>query len=146
MRIDLTKTQKEATYQVMLDILSLFLCYNAFLIMVDVPEIYMHQFWFTISKIKDSSSYHFKLDNKKFRIGVELFREIIQICLRIPNQVFVEPPSHKDIVTFIKSFGSKGALKSIPDLFTDHMYQPWRTFASIVNKCLSWKTTAVDKL
>nr|GEX12324.1 hypothetical protein [Tanacetum cinerariifolium] len=121
-RTDPTKTQKEAIYQVVLDTLSLSPCYNAFLITSDVPEIYMHQFWFTISKIKDSSSY------------------------QVPNQQFVEPPSHEDIVTFIKSLGYKGALKSIPDLFTDHMYQPWRTLVSITNKCISSKTTGVDKL
>ncbi|GJV92427.1 retrovirus-related pol polyprotein from transposon TNT 1-94 [Tanacetum coccineum] len=77
MRIDPTKTQKEATYQVVLDTLSLSPCYNAFLIIANVPEIYMHQFWFTISKIKDSSSYQFKLDKKKCIIGVEVFRKVL---------------------------------------------------------------------
>ncbi|GJS20764.1 hypothetical protein Tco_0449396, partial [Tanacetum coccineum] len=42
MRIDPTKTHKEATYQVILDILKLSPCYNAFLISADVHEIYMH--------------------------------------------------------------------------------------------------------
>ncbi|GJU53782.1 hypothetical protein Tco_1227496, partial [Tanacetum coccineum] len=107
MRIDPTKTQKEATYQVVLDTLTLLPCYNAFLIITIVPEIYMHQ---------------------------------------VPNQEFVEPPSHDEIVTFIKSLGYKGALENVPDLFTDHMYQPWRTFASIINKCISGKTMGVDKL
>ncbi|GKB83242.1 hypothetical protein Tco_0950137 [Tanacetum coccineum] len=140
MRIDPIKTQKEDTYQVVLDNLTLSPCYNAFLITIDVPKIYMHQFWFTISKIKDCSSYQFKLDNKKFRIGVEVFREVLQICPRVPNQEFVKPPSHNEVVTFIKSLSYKGALESVPDLFTDHMYQPWRTFASIINKCLFGKT------
>nr|GEV68435.1 retrovirus-related Pol polyprotein from transposon TNT 1-94 [Tanacetum cinerariifolium] len=36
MRIDPTKKQKEATYQVVVDILKLFLCYNAFLITADI--------------------------------------------------------------------------------------------------------------
>nr|GEU37399.1 hypothetical protein [Tanacetum cinerariifolium] len=103
-------------------------------------------FWFTISKIKDYSSYQFKLDNKKFRIGVEVFREILQICPRVPNQEFVEPPSHDEIVTFIKSLDYKAALESVPHIFNNHMYQPWRTFASIINKFLSRKTTGVDKL
>ncbi|GKC64072.1 hypothetical protein Tco_1096670 [Tanacetum coccineum] len=62
---------------------------NAFLISADVPEIYMQQFWFTISKIKDSSLYQFKLDNKKFKIGVELFCEILQICLKVPNIICI---------------------------------------------------------
>nr|GEW11254.1 hypothetical protein [Tanacetum cinerariifolium] len=67
MRTDPTKTHKEATYQVVLDTLALSPCYNAFLITADVLEIYMQQFWFTISMIKDSSLYKFKLDNKSYK-------------------------------------------------------------------------------
>ncbi|GKA05223.1 hypothetical protein Tco_1248098 [Tanacetum coccineum] len=42
MRIDPIKTQKESTYQVVLDSLALTTCYPAFLITTDVLEIYMH--------------------------------------------------------------------------------------------------------
>ncbi|GKE85036.1 hypothetical protein Tco_1558778, partial [Tanacetum coccineum] len=117
---------------VVLDTLTLSPCYNAFLITVDVLEIYMHQFWFTISKIKDSSTYKFKLDNKTFKIGVEVFREVLEICPRLPNQRFVEPPSHEETVSFIKEIGYKGDLESITELFTDHMYQPWRQFDQLI--------------
>nr|GEU65768.1 hypothetical protein [Tanacetum cinerariifolium] len=65
------KPKKEPTYQVVLDILALSHCYHAFLITKEVLEVYMQQFWFTISKMKDSSSYQFKLDKKKCRIDVE---------------------------------------------------------------------------
>nr|GEU93775.1 hypothetical protein [Tanacetum cinerariifolium] len=51
MRIDPTMAQNESTYQVILDIIKNSPCYNAFLITVDVPEIYMQQFWFTIKKV-----------------------------------------------------------------------------------------------
>ncbi|GJZ57814.1 hypothetical protein Tco_0613308 [Tanacetum coccineum] len=78
MRIEPTKTQKEAMYQVVLDTLKISPCYKAFLVIDDVPEIYMHQFWFTITKIKDSSSYKFKLDKKKFKVRVEVFHEVFQ--------------------------------------------------------------------
>ncbi|GJV38941.1 hypothetical protein Tco_1417381 [Tanacetum coccineum] len=74
MRIEPTKTQKEARYQVVLDTLKLSPWYNAFLVTVDVPKVYMHQFWFTISKINDSSSYQFKLDKKNFKVGVDVYR------------------------------------------------------------------------
>nr|GEX05211.1 hypothetical protein [Tanacetum cinerariifolium] len=121
MRIDPNKTQKETTYQVVPDTLKLSPCYNAFTIIAYVPEIYMHQFWFTISKIKDSSSYKLKLDNKTFKIGVEIFREILQMCPKIPNQRFDESPSHEEIVTIIKEIGYKGDLKSITKMLTDHI-------------------------
>ncbi|GJW72711.1 hypothetical protein Tco_0132081 [Tanacetum coccineum] len=110
-----------------MDALALSLCYPAFLITADVPEIYIQQFWFTISKIKDSSSYQFKLDKKKCRIDVEVFRDILQICPRLPNQEFDEPPSDEEIVSFVKELGYKGDFGSVTVVYTDHMHQPWRT-------------------
>ncbi|GJY20812.1 hypothetical protein Tco_0393378 [Tanacetum coccineum] len=114
MRIKPTKTRKEDTYQVVLDILKLSPCYNAFL-----------------------------LDNKKFKVSVKFFHEILNIFPKVPNKEFVAPPPHDVIVTFIKSLGYKGSLVYLSDLYTDHMYQPWRTFASIINKCLSGKSLVV---
>ncbi|GJX01092.1 hypothetical protein Tco_0185005 [Tanacetum coccineum] len=70
MRIDPTKTQKDPTYQVVLDALALTTCYPAFLITADVPEIYMQQFWFTINK-KDSITYRFKIDKKSYIIDMK---------------------------------------------------------------------------
>ncbi|GKD45247.1 hypothetical protein Tco_1269892 [Tanacetum coccineum] len=70
-RIAFTKLQREATYQVTFDALKLSPCYPAFLITAGVLEIYMHQFWNTVTKVKDSSSYQFKLDNKMFRVNAE---------------------------------------------------------------------------
>ncbi|GJR61430.1 retrovirus-related pol polyprotein from transposon TNT 1-94 [Tanacetum coccineum] len=59
MRINPNKPQREPIYQVGLDTLNLSPCYNDFIITADVPEIYMQQFWFTVSKVKNSSLYQF---------------------------------------------------------------------------------------
>ncbi|GJW15445.1 retrovirus-related pol polyprotein from transposon TNT 1-94 [Tanacetum coccineum] len=146
MRIDPTKTPKEPTYKVVLDSLALTPLYPAFVITVEVPEIYMHQFWNTITKIKNSSSYKFKLDKKKCTIDVEVFRDILQICPRLPNQEFDAPPLDEEIVTFIKELGHKGDNKSVTKVVVDQMHQPWRTFATIINMCLSRKTSSLDKI
>ncbi|GJX71107.1 hypothetical protein Tco_0308278 [Tanacetum coccineum] len=65
LRIDPTLTQKDEKYQVILDIIKNSLCYHTFLNTANVPEIYIQQFWFTITKVKKSSFYQFDLDNKK---------------------------------------------------------------------------------
>nr|GEX68523.1 retrovirus-related Pol polyprotein from transposon TNT 1-94 [Tanacetum cinerariifolium] len=80
MRIDPTMTQKEETFQVVLDLIKASPCYNAFLITADVPEIYMQQFWFTVKKIKRTTSYEFNLTDKMFQVDVELFRKVLGIC------------------------------------------------------------------
>ncbi|GKC28681.1 hypothetical protein Tco_1035975 [Tanacetum coccineum] len=93
MRIDPLLTQKEETYQVILDIIKNSSCYNAFLIIADVPEIYMQQFWFTFKKDKKSSFYHFDLHDTKFQVEVELFQKILRICPRVPDEEFIVPPT-----------------------------------------------------
>ncbi|GKC62665.1 hypothetical protein Tco_1095263, partial [Tanacetum coccineum] len=90
LKIDPIITQKEETYQVILNIIKDSSYYNAFLITVDVPEIYMQQFCFTITKVKKSSFYQFELDNKKCQIDVELIQEILGISPRVPNQEFTK--------------------------------------------------------
>ncbi|GKA15636.1 putative ribonuclease H-like domain-containing protein [Tanacetum coccineum] len=100
-RIAFNKPQREETYQVTLEAFKLSPCYPAFQITVEVPEIYMHQFWTTIKKIENSDAYNFKLEKKEFRVDTEVFREILQICPRILNQYFIAPPSEEELVTFI---------------------------------------------
>ncbi|GJX63039.1 hypothetical protein Tco_0295939 [Tanacetum coccineum] len=141
------KPQRESTYQVTLDALKLSPCYPIFLITAEVPEIYMHQFWNSVNKVQGSSSYRFKLDNKRFRVNVEVFRDILQICPKIPNQPFDIPPStDEEIMSFIYELGYTGNIETLPELVVDHMHQPWRTFAAVINRCISGKTTRLDKL
>ncbi|GJR22193.1 hypothetical protein Tco_0970720 [Tanacetum coccineum] len=80
----------------------------------------MHQFSHTITKIKNSSSYKFKLDKKQCIIDVEIFCEILQICPRLPNQEFDAPLSDEEIVTFIKELGHKSDIKSISNVVIDN--------------------------
>ncbi|GJT17696.1 hypothetical protein Tco_0876402 [Tanacetum coccineum] len=130
---------KEPTYQVVLDALALTTYYPAFLITADVLVIYMQQLWVTNNK--HGSSYQFKIGKKMFSVDMKVFREILQIYPRLPDQEFDEPPSEEEILSFIKELGHTGNIKNITAVVVDHMHQPWRTFASIINKCLSGKIT-----
>ncbi|GJT16929.1 hypothetical protein Tco_0875635 [Tanacetum coccineum] len=114
-RIKFSKPLKAETYKVTLDALKLSLCYPAFQITAEVPEIYMHQFWNTIKKIGKTYAHEFKLDKKKCRVDTEVFYEILQICPRLPNQDFMELPSED------------------------------RTFAAVINRCISGKSTGLDR-
>ncbi|GKA08942.1 hypothetical protein Tco_0688273 [Tanacetum coccineum] len=134
MRIDpKMKRPKETTYQVVLDALALTTCYPAFMITADVPIIYMHQFWDTVHK--HGSLYRFKIDNRKFAIDVEVFREILDICPRIEGQSFIDPLFEEEVLAFFRHFGHTREIKYLTDITVDHFHQPWRTFAAIINKC-----------
>ncbi|GJX54433.1 hypothetical protein Tco_0282802 [Tanacetum coccineum] len=124
-RIEFSTPQREATSQVTLDALKLSPCYPAFLITAGVPEIYMHQFWNTVTKVKYSSSYQFKLGNKKFRVNAEVFSDIHQICPKLHDQTFDIPPStDEEIVSFFYEFGFTGNIETLPELVFDCMHQP----------------------
>ncbi|GKB22971.1 hypothetical protein Tco_0862372 [Tanacetum coccineum] len=144
MRISPGMKPKEPTYQVVLDALTLTTCYLAFLITAEVPVIYMHQLWATVDKHK--ASYRFKINNKRFSVNVEVFRDILNICLRIQGQEFDEPLTEKEALSFIHELGHSRETKYITDVIVDHLHQPWRTFASIINKCLCGKVSGLDKI
>ncbi|GJS06383.1 retrovirus-related pol polyprotein from transposon TNT 1-94 [Tanacetum coccineum] len=94
LKMDPSITQREETYQVVLDIIKNTSCYNAFLISAD-----------------------FDIDNKTCQIDVEIFREILDISPRVPNQVFTVPlSSSNSLIEFILELGYKGQLKHISDI------------------------------
>ncbi|GJS55579.1 hypothetical protein Tco_0628941 [Tanacetum coccineum] len=50
------------------------------------------------------------------------------------------------MVPFIKEPGYTGKYDMLSEIHTDHMHQPWRTFDAIINRCISRKSTGLDRL
>ncbi|GJZ11155.1 retrovirus-related pol polyprotein from transposon TNT 1-94 [Tanacetum coccineum] len=141
LRLSSILKSKEPTLQVALDALKLTPFYNAFVISADVPEIYMQDFWVTISR--HHSLLCFKLNGKSHIVNIDNFRDMLKICPKLPGQIFEEPPLEEEILSFIRDLGHTGEIKFLSDVNVNHMHQPWRSFAAIINKCLSGKTTAL---
>ncbi|GJX21529.1 hypothetical protein Tco_0225974 [Tanacetum coccineum] len=72
--------------------------------------------------------------------------DILNICPRIPGREFDEPPTKEEALSFICELGHSREIKYITDVIVDHLHQPWRTFASIINKCLCGKVSGLDKI
>ncbi|GKE04028.1 hypothetical protein Tco_1396046, partial [Tanacetum coccineum] len=120
-------------------------CYPAFLITTDVPEVYMHKFWNSV--YKHDTFYRFKIDKKKrFKLTLEVFRDIFQIFPRVPGRDFDPLPSEEDTVSYLRELGHTWEINSLNDVVVDQMHQPWRTFAALINRGLSGKTSGLDKL
>ncbi|GKE90471.1 hypothetical protein Tco_1567946 [Tanacetum coccineum] len=64
-----------------------------------------------------------------------------QICPNLPGQKFVDPPFEEEILAFIRELGYPEDIKSLSDVKVDTLYQPWGTFGTIINKCLSGKAS-----
>ncbi|GKB03259.1 hypothetical protein Tco_0831348 [Tanacetum coccineum] len=142
----LSSSIEEETFQVVIDIVKNSMCFKAFTISADILEIFMQQFWYTIKKVQDTDSYEFLLANKKCTVNAEVFRIILNICPRVEGVNFTDGPNDDTELTFLIDLGYKGPLNRHTNMFVDHMHQPWRTLADIINKCLSRKIASNDKL
>nr|GEU81528.1 hypothetical protein [Tanacetum cinerariifolium] len=144
-RLNPGKIQREPTFQVVLDALALTPCYSAFLITTDVPEVYMHQFWDSV--YRHDTFYIFKMDKRKrFKLNMEILRDIFKIFPRVQGQDFNALPTDEKIMSFLRELGHTGEINSLNDVVIDQMHQPCRTFAALINSSLSGKTISLDKL
>nr|GEX06059.1 ribonuclease H-like domain-containing protein [Tanacetum cinerariifolium] len=91
--------------------------FKAFLVMANVPEIYMQEFWATT--YVHQHSIRFKMDTRKNIVDLEAFREMLHISPRI---------------------------KTLTDVNINKLFQPWRLFAAVINKCLTGKSSDFDSL
>ncbi|GKF74938.1 hypothetical protein Tco_0224382, partial [Tanacetum coccineum] len=119
---------------------------NAFTIFTDVPKIFMQQSWYCIKKVQGTNSYEFLLANKKCVVNADVFRTILDNCPKVKGVNFTDVSNDDTTLAFLIKLGYKGPLYKHTKMFVDHMHQPWRTLAAIINKCLSGKTASNDKL
>ncbi|GJY62992.1 hypothetical protein Tco_0464452 [Tanacetum coccineum] len=117
---------------------------NPFEITTGVPEIYMQEFCVTVSR--HHSSLRFKLNGKSHTVNIYNFRDMLKIFPKLPGQIFKEPPFKEEILSFIRDLGHTDEIKFLFNVNVNHMHQPWRSFAAIINKCLSGKTTTLESL
>ncbi|GJX49339.1 hypothetical protein Tco_0276184 [Tanacetum coccineum] len=131
LRLSSDLNSKEVTLQVVYDVLKL-------------TPIYMQEFWATA--IVHHHSIRFKMNNTKHIVNLGYFREMLQICPKLPDQQFEELPFEKEILMFLRDLGHSGEIKVITDVNINKLHQPWRSFAVVINKCLSGKSTGYDSL
>ncbi|GJV48703.1 hypothetical protein Tco_1438915 [Tanacetum coccineum] len=114
-RLNPRKIQRELTFQVVMDALALTPCYSAFLINADVLKVYMHQFWDSV--YKHDTFYRFKMDKKKrFKLNMEVFKDIFKIYPRIQGHDFDALPTDEEIMSFLRDLGHTGEIHSINDV------------------------------
>ncbi|GKD27354.1 hypothetical protein Tco_1233568 [Tanacetum coccineum] len=68
------------------------------------------------------------MNNKKHIVNHEYFRQMLQICPKLPDQQFEELPFEEEILTFLRDLGHSGEIKVITDVNVNKLHQPWRSF------------------
>ncbi|GJQ90619.1 hypothetical protein Tco_0001758 [Tanacetum coccineum] len=108
-RLSPTLKSNEPTIHVALDALKLTPFYNAFEVSADVLEIYMQEFWATVTK--HHFSLRFKMNGKSHTVNVNNFRDMLKICPKLSGQKFEDPPFEEEIRSFIRDLGHTGEIK-----------------------------------
>ncbi|GKD34277.1 hypothetical protein Tco_1249786, partial [Tanacetum coccineum] len=54
--------------------------------------------------------------------------------------------NNKKHIMNLEDLGHSGEIKVITDVNVNKLHQPWRSFAAVINKCLSGKSTGYDSL
>ncbi|GJU90769.1 hypothetical protein Tco_1303192 [Tanacetum coccineum] len=65
---------------------------------------------------------------------------------KIPRQEFEDLQLEQEIISFIRDLRHSGDIKCLTNVSVDYLHQPWRSFSTIINKCLSGKETGMDKI
>nr|GEX28519.1 uncharacterized mitochondrial protein AtMg00810-like [Tanacetum cinerariifolium] len=73
-------------------------------------------------------------------------KDLADEAKELPNEEFVDLPFKDELVSFIKELGYSGRCEMLYAIYTDQMHQPWRTFVSIINRCISGKITRLNRL
>nr|GEV86574.1 hypothetical protein [Tanacetum cinerariifolium] len=63
-----------------------------------------------------------------------------------PGQTFNELPFEEEILSFLRFLGHSGEIRNLTDFNINKLHRPWRSFAAVINKCLSGKSTGYDSL
>nr|GEU57818.1 hypothetical protein [Tanacetum cinerariifolium] len=137
-------SSKKSTLQLVYDVLHMSSFFNAFLVTTDVLKIYMQEFWVTATV--HHHSIWFKMKNNKHIVNLESFREMLHICPRLHGQSFVEPPFKDEIIAFLHFLIHSGTIRRLTDVNINKLHQPWRSFAAIINKCLTGNSLGYDSL
>ncbi|GKE07664.1 hypothetical protein Tco_1399682 [Tanacetum coccineum] len=98
-------------------------------------------FWDTIRFDKDKG-YSCQLDEQRFYLTKATLRDALQ--LPQDNNNFTPPPNANTIISFVNELGYLNVVRTLSGVMTNDMYQPWRALATIINLCLTGKTSAFE--
>nr|GEW81056.1 hypothetical protein [Tanacetum cinerariifolium] len=123
----------------------IFLRIRAFTASSTIPSINIEQFWDTVQYDKKSRSYRCQLDEQWFVLTKDTLKEALQITPINNNQPFVAPPSSDTLINFVNELGYPKLVRNVSNVVTNDMFQPWRALLTIINLCLTRKTSGFER-
>ncbi|GJT04625.1 hypothetical protein Tco_0839087 [Tanacetum coccineum] len=94
--------QKNPIFHISVDILQNTNFFKAFTASVDVPSIYVQQFWNTLGNDDKTGVYNFQLNELWFNLNADVLCNALEITPKDTAHPFVPPPAGDLIIDFVK--------------------------------------------
>nr|GEU89987.1 hypothetical protein [Tanacetum cinerariifolium] len=91
-------------------------------------------------------AYRFQLDETRFVLDANLLGEALKITPIDQAHQFVSPPSTDAIMDFMNELGYTKIIHFVSRMAVNNLYQPWRAILSMINQCLTGKTSGARRL
>nr|GEW89701.1 hypothetical protein [Tanacetum cinerariifolium] len=98
--------------------------------------------WDTVQYDKTVGCYRCQLDEQWFVLTKDTLREALQIA-PVNNQPFISPPLSDALINFVNELGYPKLVSNLSNVVTNDMFQPWRALTTIINLCLTGKTSRI---
>ncbi|GKC48373.1 hypothetical protein Tco_1066095, partial [Tanacetum coccineum] len=108
-------------------------------------SIYIQQFWDTICYDRTDGGYKCQLDEEWFNLTKDTLRDALQITPVNNNKAFSSPPTQDTLINFVSGLGYPKEVKHLSNVVTNDMFQPWRALTTIINLCLTGKTSRFER-
>ncbi|GKC91690.1 hypothetical protein Tco_1152339 [Tanacetum coccineum] len=122
---DLQKKQKNPIFHISVDILQNTNFFRAFTTSASIPTIYIQYFWNTLTYEAKTGAYKITPIDQAHQ--------------------FVSPPSGDAIMDFVNELGYTEEIHFVSRMAVNNLYQPWRAILSMINQCLTGKTSGYDR-
>ncbi|GJU12270.1 hypothetical protein Tco_1134666 [Tanacetum coccineum] len=139
------KIQKNPIFQISVDILSNTNFFRAFTASASIPAIYVQQFWNTMKYDEKTGVYSCQVDEQWFDLSADLLRKALAITPVDPAHPFELPPSGNTVIDFVNELGYPEPVEIVSNIRVNYVYQPWRAILTLINQCLTGKTSGSDK-
>ncbi|GJU88690.1 hypothetical protein Tco_1301113 [Tanacetum coccineum] len=139
------KSQRSPIFKIAVDILKQTNFFRAFTASSTIPAIYIQQFWDTIRFDSKAGSFKCQLDEQWFNLNQDTLRDALQITPVDNNRAFSSPPTPDTLVEFVNKLGYPKEVIHLSNVTTNDMFQPWRALATIINLCLTGKTSGFER-
>ncbi|GJX17507.1 retrovirus-related pol polyprotein from transposon TNT 1-94 [Tanacetum coccineum] len=143
--LDVERSQSNPIYKIAVDIMKHNNFFRAFTASSIIPSIYIQQFWDTVQYDNKTESYSCQLDEKLFNLTKDTIEDALQITPVDTNNAFSSPLTVDALIKFVNDLGYLRVVKTLSDVVTNDMFQPWRSLTIVINLCLTIKTSGFER-